>query len=175
MALLVQEILQPQLASVLNLGTCRRLLAGKERRKGEKKDSPFLSFFLSFLSLFSPTFLPHEEPARRLLSASGSRQNFPSNEVRERQVSTHFCPLIFAAIATSNVEDIRSVLDFYRREDDIIEAFKRNQARLREAEEARSPQQAARSSWTGMFGRGFSFGRSSNKSVSWKNFVLVCC
>lgn len=82
-----------------------------------------------------------------------------------------FSPFFFTAIATSNVEDIRSVLDFYRQEDDIIEAFKRNQARLREAEEARSPQQTARSSWTGMFGRGFSFGRPSNKSVSRNNFV----
>ncbi|KAJ7351723.1 Mitochondrial import inner membrane translocase subunit TIM50 [Desmophyllum pertusum] len=33
-------------------------------------------------------------------------------------------------IATSNVEDIRTVLDFYRQEDDVVEAFKRNQARL---------------------------------------------
>ena len=63
------------------------------------------------------------------------------------------------------------MLDFYRQEDDIIEAFKRNQARLREAEEARSPQQTARSSWTGMFGRSFSFGRSTNNSVSRNNFV----
>nr|XP_058953687.1 mitochondrial import inner membrane translocase subunit TIM50-like isoform X2 [Pocillopora verrucosa]XP_058953695.1 mitochondrial import inner membrane translocase subunit TIM50-like isoform X2 [Pocillopora verrucosa] len=67
-------------------------------------------------------------------------------------------------IATSNVEDIRTVLDFYRQEDDIIEAFKRNQARLREAEEARLPQQGTRSSWSGVFGRGFGLGGSSNKS-----------
>ncbi|XP_068730202.1 mitochondrial import inner membrane translocase subunit TIM50-like [Montipora capricornis] len=76
-------------------------------------------------------------------------------------------------IATSNVEDIRTVLDFYRQEDDILEAFKRNQARLREAEEARRNQlnqkHGGTSTWSGMFGRSFSFGRSSNKSVSPEN------
>ena len=93
----------------------------------------------------------------------GRTKNSRANEVRTRNYfSRHFS----IAIATSNVEDIRAVLDFYRQEDDIIEAFKRNQARLREAEEARTPQQGARSSWSGVFGRGFSFGRSSNKSVS---------
>ena len=75
----------------------------------------------------------------------------------------------FTAIAV-NVEDIRTVLDFYRQEDDILEAFKRNQARLREAEEARRNQlnqkHGGTSTWSGMFGRSFSFGRSSNKSVS---------
>ncbi|KAK2568684.1 Mitochondrial import inner membrane translocase subunit TIM50 [Acropora cervicornis] len=73
-------------------------------------------------------------------------------------------------IATSNVEDIRAVLDFYRQEDDILEAFKRNQKRLREAEEARRNQQNQKhggtSTWSGIFGRSFSFGRSSNASVS---------
>ena len=78
-----------------------------------------------------------------------------------------FCGHPLTAIATSNVEDIRTVLDFYRQEDDIIEAFKRNQARLREAEEARLPQQGTRSSWSGVFGRGFGLGGSSNKSVSY--------
>ena len=52
----------------------------------------------------------------------------------------------------------------------MLEAFKRNQARLREAEEARLAQfnqkHGGTSSWSGMFGRGFSFGRPSNKSVS---------
>lgn len=70
-------------------------------------------------------------------------------------------------IATSNVDDIRAVLDFYRKEDDILEAFKRNQARLREAEQERLAQlnqkQGGTSSWSGMFGRSFGFGRSSNK------------
>ena len=78
--------------------------------------------------------------------------------------------LFFAAIATSNVEDIRAVLDFYRQEDDILEAFKRNQERLREAEEARRNQQNQKhggtSTWSGIFGRSFTFGRSSNASVS---------
>ena len=68
------------------------------------------------------------------------------------------------------MEDIRTVLDFYRQEDDILEAFKRNQARLREAEEARQNQlnqkHGGTSTWSGMFGRGLSFGRSSNTSVS---------
>jgi len=76
-------------------------------------------------------------------------------------------------IATSNVEDIRAVLDFYRQEDDILEAFKRNQERLREAEEARRNQQNQKhggtSTWSGIFGRSFSFGRSSNASVHSEN------
>ena len=75
--------------------------------------------------------------------------------------------LLSSAIATSNVDDIRAVLDFYRKEDDILEAFKRNQARLREAEQERLAQlnqkQGGTSSWSGMFGRSFGFGRSSNK------------
>ena len=77
-----------------------------------------------------------------------------------------------AAIATSNVDDVRTVLDFYRKEDDIIEAFKRNQQRLREQEEqqARMQQQKGSSSqWSGIFGRGL-FGGSGNKPVS--NSVL---
>lgn len=76
-------------------------------------------------------------------------------------------------IATSNVEDIRAVLDFYRQEDDILEAFKRNQERLREAEEARRNQQNQKhggtSTWSGIFGRSFTFGRSSNASVHSEN------
>ena len=149
-----------------------RLLVGQERRRNERFSLSYLwfHFYLPFLLLFSPT----SSLRAGSKAISESRQKFPWNWVRERLESNQFCLVFFIAIATSNVEDIRSVLDFYRQEDDIIEAFKRNQARLREAEEARSPQQGARSSWTGMFGRGFSFGRSSNKSVSWKKSVLIC-
>ena len=148
-----------------------RLLAEKERSKEEQKDSPFLSFSLSFSPLFSPTSFS----SRRTQSLAIYEWVAPNITAewgpRARRVHSLILLFFFTAIATSNVEDIRSVLDFYRQEDDIIEAFKRNQARLREAEEARSPQQTARSSWTGMFGRSFSFGRSSNNSVSRNNFV----
>ena len=66
------------------------------------------------------------------------------------------------------MEDVRTVLDFYRQEDDIVEAFKRNQARLREEEAKRAElqqQQGAQGQWSGMFSRGL-FGRSAAKSVS---------
>ncbi|XP_071962632.1 mitochondrial import inner membrane translocase subunit TIM50-like [Antedon mediterranea] len=38
-------------------------------------------------------------------------------------------------IATSGVDDVRPVLDFYNKEDDPIETFRRNQARLQEEQE----------------------------------------
>lgn len=73
-----------------------------------------------------------------------------------------------SAIATSDVQDVRTVLDFYREEDDVVEAFKRNQARLRDEEAKRSEQQQQQQQqgqWSGMFGRGL-FGRSAGKNVS---------
>ncbi|EDO35587.1 predicted protein, partial [Nematostella vectensis] len=64
---------------------------------------------------------------------------------------------LLQTIATSGVDDVRAVLDFYRQEDDIVAAFKRNQARLREAEQARlqklEQQNKQGRSWGGMFGR----------------------
>ena len=90
-----------------------------------------------------------------------------SKEATELPTSVNF--LYVSAIATSDVEDVRTVLDFYRDEEDIVEAFKRNQARLREAEESRLAQlnqrQGGGSAWTGMFGRNL-FGRPSSKPVS---------
>ncbi|XP_066290189.1 mitochondrial import inner membrane translocase subunit TIM50-like [Branchiostoma lanceolatum] len=61
-------------------------------------------------------------------------------------------------IATSGVEDIRPVLDYYRSEDDPLEAFKRNQARLQE-EQARKIEEEAESKKSvaplGSWSRGF--------------------
>lgn len=159
----------------VNVSSCEQTSRWERKRKRRKER---FSFHFIFTFLFFSFSLPLSFLFKSRLASYlrvGHAENSPWNWVRERLESNHFCLIFFTAIATSNVEDIRSVLDFYRQEDDIIEAFKRNQARLREAEEARSPQQGARSSWTGMFGRGFSFGRSSNKSVSWNKSVLICC
>lgn len=111
-------------------------------------------------------FAKRENPRIYFVSQlSARKRNWSGNKCHwNRSIS------FFAAIATSNVEDIRAVLDFYRQEDDILEAFKRNQERLREAEEARRNQQNQKhggtSTWSGIFGRSFTFGRSSNASVS---------
>jgi hypothetical protein len=59
------------------------------------------------------------------------------------------------------VEDVRTVLDYYRSEDDVIEAFKRNQARLREQQEILSQKQKEQGGqWGGLFGRKL-FGQST--------------
>ena len=69
---------------------------------------------------------------------------------------------IFSAIATSNVEDVRTVLDYYRSEDDVIEAFKRNQAKLREQQELFNQKQKEQGSqWGGLFGRRLFGGQST--------------
>ncbi|XP_031565342.1 mitochondrial import inner membrane translocase subunit TIM50-like [Actinia tenebrosa] len=72
---------------------------------------------------------------------------------------------LLQTIATSNIEDVRTVLDFYKNEEDIVAAFKRNQARLLEAEKARQEQanQSQSSSWSGVFGRGL-FGKPNKPS-----------
>ena len=54
MALLVQEMLRPQLVSTSLRAS--RLLVGKERGKGEKKDSPFILFLPSYSSPFLSYF-----------------------------------------------------------------------------------------------------------------------
>ena len=54
MALLVQEMLRPQLVSTSLRAS--RLLVGKERGKGEKKDSPFILFLPSYSSPFLSHF-----------------------------------------------------------------------------------------------------------------------
>ncbi|XP_028396067.1 mitochondrial import inner membrane translocase subunit TIM50-like [Dendronephthya gigantea] len=71
-------------------------------------------------------------------------------------------PLLLA-IATSKVEDVRTVLDYYRSEDDVVEAFKRNQAKLREQQEILNQKQKEQGSqWGGLFGgRIFGGGKSS--------------
>ena len=40
-----------------------------------------------------------------------------------------------SAIAISGVEDVRDVLDFYRNEEDVVAAFRRNQEVLRKQQE----------------------------------------
>ncbi len=66
------------------------------------------------------------------------------------------------AIATSNVEDVRTVLDYYRGEDDVIEAFKRNQAKLREQQEILNQRQKDQGGqWGGLFGRRLFGGQST--------------
>ena len=73
-------------------------------------------------------------------------------------------PLLLA-IATSNVEDVRTVLDYYRSEDDVIEAFKRNQAKLREQQEILNQKQKEQGGqWGGLFGRKL-FGGQSTQNV----------
>jgi len=62
----------------------------------------------------------------------------------------------FHAIAMSNVDDVRPVLDFYRNEDDVVAAFRRNQDQLRKQQEEMQQQMQQQRSG-GLFG-GF-FGR----------------
>ncbi len=54
----------------------------------------------------------------------------------------------------SGVEDVRDVLDFYRNEEDVVAAFKRNQEELRKQQEEQiaAMQQKASSRWS-LFGR----------------------
>ena len=57
---------------------------------------------------------------------------------------------------------MRAVLDYYRGEDDVIAAFKRNQARLREQQEILSQKQKEQGGqWGGLFGRKLFGGHSS--------------
>ena len=68
----------------------------------------------------------------------------------------------FTAIATSEVDDVRNVLDFYRQEDDIVEAFKRNQAKLQQQELERlemMKQNKGSTQWSGLFGKGLFGGK----------------
>jgi len=60
----------------------------------------------------------------------------------------------FQAIAASGVEDVRDVLDFYRNEEDVVGAFKRNQELLRKQQEEQlgQLQQKAGARWS-FFGR----------------------
>ena len=60
------------------------------------------------------------------------------------------------------MEDIRTVLDYYRSEDDVIEAFKRNQAKLREQQEILNQKQKDQGGqWGGLFGRRLFGGQST--------------
>lgn len=57
---------------------------------------------------------------------------------------------------------MRAVLDYYRGEDDVIAAFKRNQAKLREQQEILSQKQKEQGGqWGGLFGRRLFGGQSS--------------
>jgi len=66
--------------------------------------------------------------------------------------------MLLRAVATSGVGDIREVMDFYRQFDDPLEAFRENQRRLQEQEEAMRRHQAEeesrgaliKKSWTSM-------------------------
>ena len=61
------------------------------------------------------------------------------------------------------MEDVRAVLDYYRDEDDVIAAFKRNQAKLREQQEILSQKQREQGGqWGGLFGRRL-FGAQSSQ------------
>ena len=93
-----------------------------------------------------------------------------NTDIEKSLTCSVLCPSL--AIATSNVDDVRTVLDFYRKEDDIIEAFKRNQQRLREQEEQQAQirqQQGSSSQWSGLFGRGL-FGGGGNRARSVSRF-----
>ena len=60
------------------------------------------------------------------------------------------------------MEDVRTVLDYYRSEDDVIEAFKRNQAKLREQQEILNQKQKDQGGqWGGLFGRRLFGGQST--------------
>ncbi|XP_023234478.1 mitochondrial import inner membrane translocase subunit TIM50-like [Centruroides sculpturatus] len=66
--------------------------------------------------------------------------------------------MFLRTIATSGVEDVRTVLDFYRQFDDPLEAFKENQRKLQEQErQIKQLQEEKKSSltgaWTGRFFR----------------------
>ena len=54
----------------------------------------------------------------------------------------------------SNVDDVRPVLDFYRNEDDVVAAFRRNQDALRKQQEEMLLQNQHQRSG-GLFGRFF--------------------
>ena len=55
------------------------------------------------------------------------------------------------AIAMSNVDDVRPILDFYRNEEDVVAAFRRNQDLLRQQQEELLSQQQQKSSSGGGF------------------------
>ena len=58
------------------------------------------------------------------------------------------------AIVASGIDDVRDVLDFYRGEEDVVAAFKRNQEALRRQQEEQlmQMQQKASGRWS-FFGR----------------------
>ncbi|XP_057314971.1 mitochondrial import inner membrane translocase subunit TIM50-like [Hydractinia symbiolongicarpus] len=64
----------------------------------------------------------------------------------------------FHAISVSNVDDVRPVLDFYRGEEDVVAAFRRNQDILRQQQEEMLAQQQQQKTGSSFFGRGI-FGR----------------
>jgi len=72
--------------------------------------------------------------------------------------------LPFLVIATSNVDDVRPILDFYRNEDDPVAAFRRNQDLLRQQQqELLQQQQQQQQQSGGFFTRGI-FGSRVRKS-----------
>lgn len=82
------------------------------------------------------------------------------------------------AISVSNVDDVRPVLDFYRGEEDVVAAFRRNQDILRQQQEEMLAQQQQQKAGSSFFGRGI-FGRVCKISVfeggsSFKILILVC-
>ena len=82
-------------------------------------------------------------------------------------------PSVFTpAIATSKVDDVRTVLDYYRSEDDVVEAFKRNQAKLREQQVILNQKQKEQGGqWGGLFGRKLFGGGQSSQVRSLINLI----
>lgn len=77
------------------------------------------------------------------------------------------------AIATSNVDDVRTVLDYYRGEEDVVEAFKRNQAKLREQQaklNMKQKEQGGSLQWGGLLGRRLFGGQSTQVSNNYVSF-----
>ena len=66
------------------------------------------------------------------------------------------------------MDDVRTVLDYYREEEDVVKAFKRNQAKLREQQtilSQKQKEQASSMQWGGLLGRKL-FGGQSAQVVS---------
>ena len=71
-------------------------------------------------------------------------------------------------IATSNVDDVRPILDFYRNEEDPVAAFRRNQDLLRQRQEELQQQQQQQQQSSGFFNRGLFGNRVSSCKIAKK-------
>lgn len=66
------------------------------------------------------------------------------------------------------------MLDYYRSEDDVIEAFKRNQAKLRKQQEIMSQKQKEQGGhWGGLFGRRLFGGQCTQVMLPHKLYTIL--